>query len=95
MIHNQKNNIYNLKFEDYCLLANSTYSRCKETEKAFYDVQALLKRRKWLQLVGCRYSWYLIEGLVELKNKKEFVVEIINEIEVLEKSTVYTTNTKS
>lgn len=95
MSDTQKLNIYNLKFEDFCLLVNPIYLGCKQTEKAFYDVQLLLKKRKWLQLVGCRYSWYFIEGLVKLKGKKEFVVEIINEIEVLEESTVYTTHTKT
>jgi len=95
MTNTQKLNIYNLKFEDFCLLVNPRYLGCKQTEKGFYDVQALLKRRKWSELVGCRYSWYFIEGLVKLKIKNEFVAEIINEIECLEESIVYTTLTKT
>lgn len=95
MTNIQKLNIYNLEFEDFCLLVNPRYLGCKQTEKAFYDVQVLLKRRKWSELVGCRYSWYFIEGLVKLKIKNEFVAEIINEIECLEESIVYTTLTKT
>lgn len=95
IVNNQKININTLRFEDYCLLTNPEYLQCKKTEKAFYDVQELLISRKLSELVGCRYSWYFIERLIELNKKREFISEIINEIECLENFTVYKTNTKT
>ncbi|WP_180084295.1 hypothetical protein [Acinetobacter sp. YH12145] len=94
MMCNQKKNIYNLSFENYCSLANPTDLQCKDTEKAFYNVQELLRIREWSALVGDRYSWYFIESLVKLRKKKEFISEIINEIEYLEDSVNKKTSTK-
>lgn len=94
MTDTQKLNIYNLKFEDFCLLVNPRYLGCMQTEKAFYGVQALLKRRKWSELIDSRYSWYFVECLMKLMQEKELVIEVINEIEHLENPLVNKTNTK-
>ncbi|RZG85684.1 hypothetical protein EXE10_09110 [Acinetobacter sp. WCHAc060033] len=95
MTYNQKINIYSLKFEDFCLLSNPRYLGCKQTEKAFYDVQMLLKSRNWSDLVGSRFSWYFINGLIDLKLKKEFIAEVINEVEHLENPNLYRSITEA
>ena len=90
-----KEKICNLSFgEVYKLLGYSDLNNL-EIEKAYYEVQELLVSRKWDLLVGRRFSWLFIIGLVELKLKNSFIFAIINEIEYLENLELSKSITKS
>jgi|SRR5690606_3168917 len=93
-VNKLKEEICNLRFSDvYKLLGYSDVNNL-EIEKAYDDVRKLLKSRDWDQLVGDRFSWLFIKSLVELKLKKEFIPEVINEIEHLENPVCHDSITK-
>lgn len=90
-----KSKLYEISFQEANKFLNFEFDdQLTQTkiENNYYKVQALLKKRNWLNLVEKRFSWLFIRDLIELYPQTfspMSVVSIINEIEILENAVEY------